>query len=102
MPSTTRTDRESPRHLLFLTTPSLWECWPLLPLVRRKSGREDECGLLCDVLGLKGTPGFSATVVFCNLFQTPALLDDFLALPKEVFDTPEEVVRRLTAQSIPA
>lgn len=91
MPSATKTSCDSSRHLLFMTTPALWEHWPFLPLVRRSPGKEEECGLLCDVLGLKGTPGFSATVVLCNLFLVPPRLDDFLALPKEVFDTAEEV-----------
>ena len=90
MPTTTQTDCERSRDLRFFTTPALWECWPYLSLMRRNDGKE-ECGLLCDVLGLTGTTGFSATVVVCNLFLVPPNLDDFLALPKEVFDTPEEV-----------
>jgi len=36
-------------------------------------------------------PGFSATVVLSNLFLLPRTLDEFLALPRETFDTPEEV-----------
>lgn len=35
--------------------------------------------------------GFSATVVLTNLFLMPATEEEFFALPKEVFDTPEEV-----------
>ena len=38
-----------------------------------------------------------ATVFFCNVFEVPPTLDRFLALPHEVFDTPEDIVRRLTA-----
>ena len=63
MPSTTTTECDRSRNLLFLATPALWGCWPYLPLVRRNPGEGEECGLLCD----------------------------FLALPKEVFDSPEEV-----------
>jgi len=91
MPSMTSNDCEQIRNLLFFTTPALWERWPFLPLVRRKPSQEDECGLLCDVLGLEGPTGFTATVVMCNLFLVPSNLDDLLALPKEVFDLPEEV-----------
>ena len=91
MPSTTTTECDRSRNLLFLATPSLWGCWPYLPLVRRNPGEGEECGLLCDVMGLTGTPGSSATVFACNLFLVPADLDDLLALPKEVFDLPEEV-----------
>ena len=91
MPATTKTGCDQSRNLLFFTTPALWERWPFLPLVRRKPGREEECGLLCDVMGLEGPTGFTATVIFCNLFLVPSNLDDFLALPKESFDLPEEI-----------
>jgi hypothetical protein len=89
-----RTDpAERSRNLLFLATPSLWERWPFLPLIRRMQGGEDdyECGVLFDLMGLHGMTGFAATVWMTNLFTLPQTLDDFLALPKEVFDTPEEV-----------
>jgi hypothetical protein len=61
------------------------------PLVRRRPGAADECGLLCDALRLCGLPGFSATVILANLFLLPRRLDEILRLPKETFDTPEEV-----------
>ena len=41
--------------------------------------------------GTSGPYGFSATVFLTNLFLLPKTLDEFLALPKEVFDTAEEV-----------
>ena len=91
MSTTTRIDGDRIRNLLFFSTPALWERWPFLPLVRRHPDKEEECGLLCDVLGLTGTTGYSATVIACNLFLVPPDLDDLLALPKEVFDLPEEV-----------
>ena len=92
MSSTTNVDcRDRPKNLEFLATPSLWEHWPYLPLVRRNPGKEEECAVLCDVLGMIGMPGYSATVFFCNLFLMPSSLDEFLALPKEVYDTPEEI-----------
>jgi hypothetical protein len=79
------------RNLLYLSTPSLWPAWPFLPLMRRKHGQEEECGLLFDLLGLTGKTGASATVYLCNLFFVPPRLEDFLALPREVYDTPEEI-----------
>ena len=91
MPSTTQAECDEARNLLFLATPALWGCWPFLPLVRRSQERGEECGLLCDVLGLGGPHGHSATVVICNLFLLPASLDELLAMPREVFDTAEEI-----------
>jgi hypothetical protein len=91
MRSASPTESDQFRHLLLLTTPALWEHWPLLPVVRRHPGQEEECGLLCDVLGWKGTPGLCTTVFLCNLFLVPPRLDDFLALPKERFDTAEGI-----------
>ena len=91
MPSAEAGSQERARNLLFLGRPDLWPAWPFLPLVRRREGREEECGVLCDVLGLTGRPGHSATVHFANVFLLPPTLEDFLGLPREVFDTPEEV-----------
>jgi len=88
MATVSRPDRA--RQLLVLSCPGLWPAWPFLPVARRTSGAL-ECGLLCDLLGMANKPGLRATVYFCNLFQLPERLDDFLELPKEVFDTPEEV-----------
>src|SRR6516225_5256099 len=55
--------RERTRNLLFLSTPRLWPVWPFLPVIRRRPGCDDECGVLYDVFGLKGTPGYAATVL---------------------------------------
>ena len=79
------------RNLLFLATPALWPLWPFLPLVRRCPGKEDECGLMYDVFHVTGRTGVSATVFLNNLFQLPATEREFLALPKETFDSVEEV-----------
>ena len=53
------TDRQ--RHLLFLSTPSLWQLWPFLPLVRRTNGHE-ELGLMYDMFHVTGRTGYSACV----------------------------------------
>jgi hypothetical protein len=79
------------RNLLFLASPGLWPAWPFLPLVRRKPGAAEECGLLCDAWRLCGLPGYSATVFHANLFLLPRRLEELLRLPREAFDTPEEV-----------
>jgi len=79
------------RQLLFITTPALWPTWPFLPLVRRTRGKM-ELGLLFDALGTSGRTGFSATVFACNLHLLPPTFEEFLALPKEVFDTTEELL----------
>jgi hypothetical protein len=80
------------RHLLFVTTPALWPAWPFLPVVRRTRGTE-EMGVLFDARGVCDRAGYSATVFLANLFDLPPTLDRLFALPKEVFDTGEELVR---------
>jgi hypothetical protein len=77
------------RTLLFLSMPALWPHWPFLPVVRRSNGTE-ELGVVFDARAAHLT-GFSATVFFCNLFALPPRFADFLALPKEVFDSAEEL-----------
>ena len=44
-----------------------------------------------DLMDLYGITGFGATVFLANLLLLPPKVKDFLALAKEVFDTPEEV-----------
>lgn len=78
------------RQLLVVTTPPLWAAWPFLPLVRRAGGRRD-LGVLFDARAA-GLTGYSATVFLTNLFLLPPALDRFLALPKEVFDSAEELL----------
>jgi hypothetical protein len=79
------------RNLLFFRTPKLWDVWPFLPVMRRRPGQEMECGLLYDAKAQSGVMGYSATVFLCNLFLLPPTLEEFIALPREVYDTPEEV-----------
>ncbi len=79
------------RDLYFFTHPAEWQFWPLLPVVRRRDGAEEELGLLFDARGACNLLGHSDTVFLSNLFLAPARLDEFLALPKEVYDTPDEV-----------
>jgi hypothetical protein len=83
--------RGRPRNLYFFTDPRAWPLWPFLPLVRRRPGAEEELGLLFDAFGACGLACYSATVFRANLFVLPTTLDAFLALPAEVFDTPEEI-----------
>jgi hypothetical protein len=87
MPSSTSRARD--RTLLFLTTPALWPMWPFLPVVRRTSGIE-ELGVMFDARAA-GLLGFSSTVWKTNLFLLPSEFEQFLALPREVFDGVEEV-----------
>jgi hypothetical protein len=79
------------RHRLVMAAPGTWPLWPFLPVVRRTGG-EEELGVLFDAFGLCRLPGYSATVWFTNLFTLPPSLSGLLALPKEVFDTPDELV----------
>lgn len=77
------------RHLLYLTKPALWPTWPLLPLVRRRPGVEDDLGLLYDPPGSTETPRPGVTVYRSNLFLLPRTEAEFLALPKEQYDSAE-------------
>ena len=79
------------RNLLFLSSPSLWCNWPFLPLIRRRPGQDQEYGVMFDAMTACEITGFSATVFLTNLLLMPSTLDQFLALPKEVFDSPEEI-----------
>ena len=78
------------RDVLVFSNPALWPCWPFLPVMRRTKGVE-ELGLMYDVRHITGRTGYSATIFKCNLFELPPTEAEFLALPREVFDTCEEV-----------
>src|SRR5262245_38165948 len=87
----TSTTGQSPlRDIHFMANPALWPAWPYLPLVRRTRG-ELECGLLFDAQPMCSLPGLRTTVFFATLLLPPPTLEQFLALPREVFGTPEEV-----------
>jgi len=79
------------RNLQFISNPSLWNLWPYLPLIRDTTSVR-ELGVMVDLHGRVGITGFSATVFLTNLFTLPQQLDELLALPKEVFDTAEELI----------
>jgi hypothetical protein len=79
------------RDLLFFRRPRLWTTWPFLPVVRHQPDGEVECGVLYDCWTVARRAGFSATVFLTNLFLLPRTEDEFLALPKEVFDSAEEI-----------
>jgi hypothetical protein len=92
MPDTSTQPRPATeRDLLYFRTPRLWTTWPFLPVVRRKSGDEVECGVLYDCWTVAGRPGYSATVFLTNIFLMPATEEEFLTLPKEVLDSAEEL-----------
>jgi hypothetical protein len=79
--------------LLFIERPDLWLAWPFLPVVKRLPELPLEYGVLFDAMGSSNLPGYSATVFLTNLFLMPRQLNRFLSLPKEVFDTREELVQ---------
>ena len=84
-------DAGRPRNLLFLSTPTLWVQWPFLPLVRRQPDSEPELGVLYDAWRHCGQTGFSAAVILGNLFLLPQTSDKLLAMPREVYDSAEEI-----------
>ena len=59
-------------------------------LIRIKSNEMD-LGILYDFAHTSGRTGFGSTVILCNLFFLPDTEEELLALPKEVFDTAEEI-----------
>jgi hypothetical protein len=81
------------RDLYFFTHPRQWPTWPLLPVVRRHADGHMDYGVLYDALHRSGIPGFTSTVFLTNIFLMPEDEDEFLALPKEIFDTAEEMAQ---------
>jgi len=73
-----------------IATPALWPAWPFLPVVRRTTGVQ-ELGVVFDARHACGLTGYSATVFLGNLFELPSTLTEFLALPRETFDSAEEL-----------
>jgi len=79
------------RQLQIITTPAVWLAWPFLPL-NRDSPNGRELGVLFDAMNAVGRTGYSATVFIANLFMLPPTVGELLALPREVFDTAEELI----------
>jgi len=50
-----------------------------------------EYGVLYDAVNTSGLFGFSSTVFMANLYMLPKTEAEFLALPKHVYDSPEEL-----------
>jgi len=80
------------RDLHIMGDPTLWAWWPFLPLLRCHSDGRTDYGILFDAQAVCGITGYCCTVHLTNLFTLPEKLDRFLALPKEVYDTFEEIV----------
>jgi hypothetical protein len=79
------------RDLFFFRSPERWSAWPYLPLVRRQSHGSMDLGVLYDFAHTSGRTGYGSTVFLCNVVFVPDTEEQLLALPKEVFDTYEEV-----------
>jgi hypothetical protein len=79
------------RNLRFFATPQLWPHWPYLPLVKRLPGKVEQYGVMFSAMECCNLPGYSATVFLTNLFLIPDRLEKFLQLPREVYDTYEEL-----------
>jgi len=82
---------ELARQRLMMTTPSAWPLWPFLPVLRR-SDRGLELGVMFDAREVCDLTGYSAAVFRTSLYFPPMTLAEFLNLPREVFDTCEELL----------
>ena len=83
--------KAGPRDVYFFTHPAEWPVWPFLPVVRYRADGEMDVGVVYDCCGVNGRMGLSATVFLTNVIFMPETEEAFLALPKESFDTPEEM-----------
>jgi hypothetical protein len=80
------------RDLVVFRRPTLWVLWPYLPVVRRHpAGEGKQLGVVYDARGHRGLYGYSATVFLTNLWTMPRDPDRFLALPRCVYDTADEM-----------
>jgi hypothetical protein len=59
--------------------------------MRRRPGAEEECGFLYDARGKSGTFGYSCTVFLENFILRPTTEAGILNLPRETYETVEEV-----------
>jgi hypothetical protein len=80
------------RDVFFFTHPERWDIWPFLPVVRRHPDETLDYGVLYDFRNTSGRLGYSSTVFITNTFLLPDTEEAFLALPHEMFDTPEELL----------
>jgi hypothetical protein len=80
------------RDLRILGDPPMWALWPFLPVVRRHPDGRTDYGVLFDTRNLRCLTGYRCTVFVTNVFTLPRRLDRFLALPREVYDTFDELV----------
>lgn len=70
------------KDLSMINDPDRWPRWPFLPIIRDRSYKPDDTGLLFDGEGKK-------TVYLCNLFMVP---DDLRTIPKLEYDTAEALL----------
>src|SRR5262249_51875601 len=89
---TTQARPRGPRDLFFFTHPGRWDLWPFLPVVRRHPDGSMDYGVLYDFVNTSGCMGYSCTVFLQNIFLLPDTEEGLLALPKETFDTPDELL----------
>ena len=83
--------RAGPRDLLYFSTPALWPTWPFLCVIRHRPVGDFECGVMFDVWHAHGLTGFGATIFLANVLLLPQTGAEFFALPREVYDSAEEV-----------
>jgi hypothetical protein len=79
------------RDLFYFRTPERWPAWPYLPVIRRKTDGAMDLGVLYDFAHTSGRTGFRCTVFLPNVVFVPDTEEQLLALPREVFDTFDEV-----------
>ena len=60
-------------------------------MIRRNPNDEEDLGILYDFAHTSGRTGFGSTVFLTNIVFVPDTEEELLALPREVFDTFEEV-----------
>ena len=87
---TNRVDPGVQRTVMYLSQPTRWSWWPFLPVIR-SSDPQVEHGFVFDTFHCLGMTGFSATVFKGNIHTLPHGLRELLDLPKEVFNTAEEL-----------
>jgi hypothetical protein len=75
-----------------MARPQQWPRWPYLPVTREVGNGELELGVLYDAWGVSYRTGFSATVFRANLLLLPPTEGELLALPRDVYDTLDELL----------